>query len=159
MLYDFRIPTAQVNYKGTQVMEVRGLAFNDVSYLVNRHRDDLLQLMDLWTQVADDFQRDDIQSSIQQAAVNKDYIIRLIQQAPAIVANAIALAADAIDQVDTIARYPVSIQIEALQVIGKLTADDFGGIKKLIGSIAGLAMANAPDNMRAEYLAQTVQPD
>lgn len=140
MLYDdFSIPSRTILSAETKVMEVRGLSFADISGLLDHHREDIDRMIALWKGFdSEEMTQRDASSLL------SEYGLQLLHNAPGIVANIIAVCADAPDQVDIIARLPVSVQVQAIEAIVDLTSNDFGGVAPMLGKIAGLAVANAP---------------
>lgn len=144
MIYEgFSIPTRTIKHNDSPVLEVRGLSFADISELIDHHRDDVDKIIDLWKSFDGDELRDEEFGSL----LSK-YALELLNSAPGIVANIIATCADCQDKSRWIANLPISIQVRALEEISSLTSEDFGGVKPMLGKIAGLAMANAPKAMR-----------
>lgn len=141
---EFFPPTNEIKYDDVSVMSVRGLSLVDVSYLVSRHRADLEKLFELYQSFAKDTGASPLGD-----AVLIGYGYELLGQAPAILANVIAVAADARDQVEAISRLPSSLQIDALRAICSLTIEDFGGLKpllaKLMQFVAEVAPASRPE--------------
>lgn len=143
MLHDFTIPTTTVTYKGNPVLDVRGLSFNDIAYLINRHREDLDMLVKLWDEYSKQGNFDETKE-----AVLLQYGFELVQQAPGILAHVIAVASDSIDRHEHIARLPATVQIDALKAIGRMTIEDFGGTKKMLETLWTTVLAHAPDLVR-----------
>lgn len=140
---DFHIPSQVVCSGDKKVMEVRGLSFIDISTLINYHKSDLTNLIRLWNDF-DKESNDDIQETISQ------FTFSLLTEAPGIIANLIATCADSRDNVERIARLPISIQLSAVDAIVHLTSDDFGGMKAMLGKIAEYVVANAPNALKEE---------
>lgn len=145
MIYDFTIPTETIKYKDQPVLDVRGLSFNDISYLVNQHREDVQKLVALW----DSYSKEDVFETTREAVLIQ-YGFELLTEAPGILAHIIAVSADNADKdtVMMITRLPATVQIDALKAVGKLTIDDFGGVKKMVETLYQTVLANAPDRVR-----------
>lgn len=143
MIHDFTIPTVTVLYKDQPALEVRGLSFNDISFLVHHHREDVNKLFSLWQKFA---------GKKHFAAIGDAVLIRygfeLLNEAPGILANVIATGADCHDQVARIERLPASLQIDCLRAIGLLTVEDFGGVKKMLEKVWSTLIAYAPEQVR-----------
>lgn len=142
----FLPPSSEIKYNDDVVMTVRGLSLVDVSYLVSRHRADLEKVFSLYQS----FSQAD--PSIADGAALSDatiisYGYELLREAPGILANIIAVGADARDQVENIARLPATIQIDALKAVCTLTIEDFGGLKPLVGRLMSFAAEVAPANL------------
>lgn len=143
MLHDFTIPTKTIEYKGSPVLDVRGLSFNDISYLILQHRDDVDKLVTLW----DAYSQRGGFSEMKEAVIIQ-YGFELLREAPGILAHVIAVAADAHESFARIAKLPSSVQIDALKAIGNMTIEDFGGAKKMLETLWTTVLAHAPDQVR-----------
>ncbi len=140
MLFDdFSIPSKVIYSGDRKVMEVRGLSFADISELVNNHKPDVDKILELWNK----FDKDDMPEASMYEAMAQ-FAIELLNTAPAIITNVVAMCADCVDQIDRIARLPLSIQISAIEGIIYLTSEDFGGMKPMLGKIISLIGQNAP---------------
>ncbi|MGP1665477.1 MAG: phage pre-tape measure protein [Rhodanobacter sp.] len=136
MLHDFTIPTKTIEYKGSPVLDVRGLSFNDISYLILQHRDDVDKLVTLW----DAYSQRGGFSEMKEAVIIQ-YGFELLREAP-------GMAADAHESFARIAKLPSSVQIDALKAIGNMTIEDFGGAKKMLETLWTTVLAHAPDQVR-----------
>ena len=150
MIYgDFHIPTKTIEHNGTRVMEIRGLSFADISALCNEHRNDLNLVIELWQMFA--------QENKAAMATNNfvdtftEYAIQLLTSAPGLIAKVIAVCADDVDAAEVISRMPISVQINAIEAISTLTANDFGGAKEMLGKIMSLISANVPKEVKEQY--------
>ena len=100
-LSNFTVPTTTIETAGGSIT-VRGLAFDDLHQLIQRgHGEALTPLLAGDMHIAD-----------------------LIADAPALVADVIALAADEPDAAPTIARLPISLQNRLLTDVYRLTLGD-----------------------------------
>lgn len=116
---------------GKTSFDVRGLSFLDLSSLLRTHYEDLESLFDLY--------ENDARSVDFTNVAMARYATALIKDAPGLVSHLIALAADEPEMVNAVHRLPLLSQVDALRAIGKLTFEEVGGVKKLIGMIADLA--------------------
>lgn len=137
-LSDFQPDTITIAVGSKTTFDVRGLSFIDLSSIMRTHFNDLENLFELYEKEAGQ----DI-SNISMAR----YATALIKDAPGLVAHLIALAADEPEMVNKVHRLPLLSQVDALRAIGKLTFEEVGGVKKLIGMITDLASElRAPEN-------------
>lgn len=112
---------------GGESHSVRGLTFDDISLLVQHHLPDLEELFDLFAEL-------DGQTDQQFETV----VVNLLQRAPGLAANIIAVAGDEPDAPQQAAMLPAPLQMEMLLKIGTFTFEEVGGVKKGMGSIAAL---------------------
>lgn len=110
-----------------QALSVRGLSLEDISMLVQHHLPDLEELFDLFSTIAE--QTDDQFETV---------VVNLLQRAPGLAANIIALAADEPDAPKEAAMLPAPLQLEILLKVGNFTFEEVGGVKKGMESIAAL---------------------
>lgn len=124
-------------------MDVRGLSLDDVAVLMNQHLVDLERLFDLYEGGV----REDAK-----VLATAQFAIGLTRDAPALVANVIALAAapdgasrDEIAALVPKARtLPMPVQVEAIKAISLLTFAEAGGAKNFLSSLTNLIAAVAP---------------
>lgn len=103
-------------------VRLRGLSFNDLNVLFAQHQELALQVFEV----------------IKIARKNGDLtldatggiVLRLITEAPALAAGAIALAADEPEAMDMVLTMPLQWQIGALEKIAELTFGEGEGLKK-----------------------------
>lgn len=129
-LSDFEPDTITIPVGKKTTFDVRGLSFLDLSALMRTHFNDLENLFELYEKEAG--------QDINNMSMAR-YATALIKDAPGLVAHLIALAADEPQMVNNAHRLPLLTQVDALRAIGKLTFEEVGGVKKLIGMIADLA--------------------
>jgi len=116
--------------------EVRGLSPNDISQLLMLHKPVMEQLFIKYAaQDPEKLNADDIAGSASEIAMS------MLEQAPALVAHAIALAADDTDNFKEYTALPVGVQLGAIADIGRLTFETAGGSKKLLDLVKGLLLA------------------
>lgn len=118
--------------------EVRGLSPNDITQLLMLHRPVMEQLFNQYAaRDADSLTVEEIADSGAEIAMG------MLEQAPALVAHVIALAADDVDAFDDYTVLPVGIQVDAISEIGRMTFETAGGAKKLLDLVRGLMQAKA----------------
>lgn len=127
-LADYQPAREIVEFKGGSV-SVRGLSLDDVSVLMSHHLSDLDNLLDIYRRGVDE--------SLAVAATAQ-YAIRLVKEAPGLVAHLIALAVDEPSHVDKARGLPMPTQIRILEVAGRLTFEEAGGAKKFVESLGSL---------------------
>jgi hypothetical protein len=133
-LADYQPERVDIPFKGGS-FQVKGLSLDDVSVLMKHHLTDMDELLELYSR--------NVSQDIAVAATAQ-YAVTLVREAPALVANVLALAAEEPDSVDNARRLPIPTQIEALKVIGRLTFEEAGGAKKFFESLKDLAMRVRP---------------
>lgn len=139
---DYTPPTATVEFKGGS-FDVRGLALDDVAQLVRNHLPDLDAMISLFQSTT---------NPDQAAAEMMHHAVKLMQEAPGLAANMIALAGDQPDEVDNVRRMPMPVQLRAIEAIGRLTFEEAGGPKNFFASLKNLFQRVKP------ALAQTGSP-
>lgn len=106
---------------GSGTIEVSGLCMDDIVELIETHRENLAQF----------FTKDNVDAS------------GMILSAPQMVAEIIAMGADARGQEVDILKLPAASQIEALLAIWNLTVPDLKKLKEsLLGVVAALSKVN-----------------
>lgn len=122
----FTLRTAKVEIEGGVGFDVRGLSPNDVVQLVSLHRPVLEGLFDR-------FSGRDAESITQEETF--EVAMNMAEQAPALVAHIIALAADDVASYEDYLDLPVGIQVDAIEKIGAITFASSGGPKKILGQV------------------------
>lgn len=130
-LADYQPARESVAFRGGS-FEVRGLSAEDLGVLLRNHLPDLDNLFELYAEGVDE-----------RLAVfgTAQYIIKIVQEAPGLTSNVIALAADRPDLVDKARTLPLPVQVEALKTIIRLTFEEAGGPKNFFESMKNLVMA------------------
>lgn len=113
-------------------LQVRGLALDDVTILLQNHLPDLDTLFDLYQEAQTDHTK---------VSDTAKYAVQIIKQAPGLVANMIALAADEPDQVEKARVLPIAAQQKALMEILRISFEEAGGPKKFFASLMGILRA------------------
>ena len=119
MLSSIQIPRETIN---TSIGDfaVRGLTFTDLSRLLIDHREDLTAAADIVAEAGDDL-----------AAIAQAVAVRL----PKLAAGAVACAADEPDFAGTVAMLPITVQLDALIAIGRMTFTDEGALPKFLANL------------------------
>lgn len=133
-LADYQPLRSVVTFGGGE-LSVRGLSLDDVAVLMNQHLVDLEKLFDLY----DGSVREDVK-----VLATAQFAIGLTREAPALVANVIALACDEPGAVANARKLPMPVQVEAIKAIATLTFAEAGGAKNFLSSLSNLIAAVAP---------------
>lgn len=112
---------------------VKGLSLEAISYLVQYHMPDLEAIFEMFQSVGN---LDDENM--------RPFVTALVQNAPGLVANVIAVAADEPDNAKEAAMLPAPVQIDTLLKIGDLTFKDIG-LKKSLETVAALLSKAKPE--------------
>lgn len=123
-LSDFQVPTESVALPGGNSFTVRGLSVDDITQLVNAHRPALEAIFNKFEEQGD--------LSLEMTAT---IVEGMISSFPGFVAQAIALAADEPGEGAKVRKLPVSIQVEAVERIGRLTFISEGGLKNVLATV------------------------
>lgn len=120
---DIKIPTADVQVTPDSSFAVRGLSTFDIEHLVRTHGPTLRELFDK-------FMNGDKSTNLTDLVpILKDLVV----QAPLLVTDIIALAADASDEEKAVLRkLPISILISALGTIAGMTLSVEGDLGKAV---------------------------
>lgn len=132
---DYKPATLDVSVRGlTEPMKVRGLSLDDIAVLMNEHLVDINYLFDVYSNAP-------VGAG---PLATAQFATTLATNAPALVANTIALAADEPGAASAIRRMPLPVQVDALIKIVQLTFDEAGGARKFFESLTMLLGALAP---------------
>jgi len=133
-LADYVVERKAVPFKGGS-FDVRGLSLDDVTVLMREHLSDLDQVFELYAS-----------SASQEALVGETarYAIKLVQEAPGLVSNVIALASDEPGSAATARSLSIPVQVDALEKIFMLTFEEAGGAKKFFESLSRLLTGLRP---------------
>lgn len=124
MTLKYTLKTKRIEIDGPDnYVEVRGLSVNHIVQLMTINRP---AIDELFSQFAG---RDE--GSINEAEV-MNAGMGMVENAPAMVAHIIALAANATEQFDQIVDLPIGVQVASLEAIGELTFAAGGGPKKML---------------------------
>lgn len=126
-LADYQPRRHQLVVDGQPLCTLRGLTTPDIAVLVEAHHPDLLALMDL--------------INVGRALEDGELMtitVSLLQHAPGVAANIIAIASDEPTSGPVAEKLPFPVQLEALQAIGDMTFTEAASVKKTLGVIAAL---------------------
>ncbi len=123
-LTDFVLPTVEVSFPGGS-FAVRGLSLEDVTKLLAAHGPLMEQFFAKY-------------SGAPESTSALEVGMGLINQAPLLVANIIALAADEEHLVERVRKLPIATQQDALEKIARLTFDASGGPGKFVEAVIRL---------------------
>lgn len=124
-LRDLELPTAEIKVSDTGNFCVRGLSLADMSSLVNKHGKIIGVL---FNKIRDEM----VQRSEVTSADVQYYAKMLFDEAPDVVANAIALAADEPDMGEKVKGLRFTVQLIALEQVILLTFANEAELKKLV---------------------------
>lgn len=127
---DYQPPSEEVQFKGGS-FTLKGLSTQDFSLLLQRHSVDLEKIFDLYEKGENggDFS----------GAGLAQFVMSLINDAPGLVANTIALSCGEPKAADHITRtFGIALQLKCMKTIGQLTFQEAGGVKKFIESLREL---------------------
>lgn len=145
-LKGIKIPKSKVSIPGGGSFTVRGLSFVDLRTLFIKYGEDMSAFFDLVVNTKD-MASLDVEDAAGLAAI-------LIERAPALAAEAIAIAAGDGGESDpesfeTALQLPFPVQVDALQAIGKATFGTEGGVKKFLQTAKSL-LGNLQDKPRTD---------
>lgn len=111
------------------ICSVRGLGTDDVSVLVRAHLDALNELFALSQRVDNQFG-------------STAFFMQVVTAAPQIAMDVIALAADEPGYPADARKLPMGLQIKILQEVVRLTFEDIGGPKAVVGLVLSMVQQN-----------------
>lgn len=132
-LADFTPATDEVKVSDSVSFAVRGLSFDDIATLVRSHYEPLSNLFD-------EYIAEGVAAAVTESEGEElsQAVMGVMKQAPGLIADVIALAADEPDLIDKIKKLPIGVQIDAIQKTLTLTLQAEGGLGKLVETITGL---------------------
>lgn len=141
-LSNYQIPRTTVDIDASNSFVVRGLNLEDISFLVQVHKNDVDSVVSMFQgKLGKDASPEGVAKAVQK---NGDaMIVELIQRFPLLIANVIAVASDEPDQWDNASKLPVPVQIEAILAVAKLTFNDVDGFKKFVGNVSAVLQSVA----------------
>lgn len=142
-LKTYTIPRLPVLLTEGNEIQVRGLNLDDVSFLVQVHRDDVDKIIAAFRSEVPSLDPEAVDAAVRERG--NAMISVLLQHFPIVAGNVIAVASDEPEQWDVAQKLPVPVQIDALVKVAKLTFNDFDGFKKFLGNVLAVVQsAKAP---------------
>lgn len=121
----------EITLRDLPLLTVRGLSLDDFGFLLSVHLPDLNRLAEIYNG------GDDFFAEVQRSG----FILKLLHETPRLVTTVIARAADASEEQEAVMpRYPVGVQIKALEAVLRLTLEDVGGPKGLATILRQMGM-------------------
>lgn len=147
-LSDFQANTEKVVFGSGEkdYFEVRAISLPDVAMLIDVHEDVISLIVTMVRENKDAFENSrDLEINDAVSRLLGD----LIRESPLLVANLIAICADEPTMMTNASRLPVSVQIDAVSRIAKLTFTDLASVKKLIADVMSIIRGILPPEMNA----------
>jgi hypothetical protein len=116
---------------GEDVIELRGLSFNDFSYLMQTREKEIDQAL----------------AYINSDASKENIALWALANVPGLMVDMIVLSADEPDAVQNVTRLPIPTQIELIEKVLDATFKDAGGFANFIQTVA-LKFANATGSLQ-----------
>lgn len=150
-LSNYQIPRTKVDLDPENSISVRGLNLEDISFLVQVHKNDVDNVVAMFQgKLGKDKTPEGISKAVQD---NGDaMLVELIQKFPMLIANVISVAADEPEAWETASKLPMPVQVEAVLAITKRTFNDVDGFKKFVGNVSAVLQSVAtqsPQMMKA----------
>ena len=101
-------------------IEIRGLNFNDLTILIQNHRETIEKLFEDYN---------DTEASAE------SLLSGLLTKSPRFCAEVIALACDEPESVGNAEKLPLNVQLDALITVGQMTFEEAGGVKKFFEQV------------------------
>lgn len=131
-LKDYAIRTHTISIDKKTDFTVRGISFEDVTRLVNKHGPVAAMAYAKFTAAKTEH---DLRPEVVGLLLNE-----VLTQFPEALAEMIAIAADEPDSAGTVARLPVGVQLDAVEKIIDLTFTGESDIKKLVEIVTRMAL-------------------
>lgn len=134
-LADFSINKVKVDFRGGS-LNMRGLALEDFSVLLRHYLPEMNALFDLYDN------KETRDTAISQSGA---FALKIVKEAPEMVAQLIVLAGDEPQElIDIARRLPLPVQVECVRNIIDLTFEEAGGAKKFLDSVMGMVATLRP---------------
>ncbi len=135
-LRDFTPTTETIPLPGDDSFVVRGLALEDITVLVGNHYDTAARLFDKYvSEAATDAASAALPSANFGEGDMRGVALDALKEAPTLLAEVIARAADEPDLVAQVRLLPLGVQVAAVEAIIRLTLEAEGGMEKLVETI------------------------
>lgn len=141
---EFKDTREEVEFRGGS-FSVRAISLPDVSALIEVHEyvvNNIVDKVRARKELFDQARAGENEEAM--AEVVSSVITELIRESPILVANLIAICADEPDQMGNVARMPVSVQLDAVSKIAKLTFTDLASVKKLAADVMAIVNGILP---------------
>ena len=129
-----------------EYFEVRAISLPDVAMLISVHDDAISLIVMMVRENKHAFEIDDT-TQIDEAV--SGLIGKLIIESPLLVANMIAICADEPSMMSTASRLPITVQLDAVSKIAKLTFTDLASVKKLVADVMSIVKGILPPETSA----------
>jgi hypothetical protein len=134
-LSDYKPPKRKIEFDGGS-FEVRAISLPDVAMLIDLHERTIAAIV---TKIRE---RQNLDFDSAEIMVNT--IMEVVRESPMLAANIISLCADEQDQMQTVLKLPLPVQIDALQQIANVTFTDLASVKKFIADAMRLVKGILP---------------
>jgi len=130
-LRDYELPSMKVIIDANNSFDVRGIAFEDITRLVNKHGP-------VCVMIYTKFQDAKGKHGLRPETVGQ-LLSMAMGQFPEAVAELIALAADEPDMTAKVQKLPIGVQLDAIEKIIALTFSGEADVKKLVETVTRMA--------------------
>lgn len=144
-LLEYEPSTRPVLVKGEELFRVSGLSTDDMTFILNLHREDILSLL-IWYQAE--------QHNIFTPKGLDAVVMKLVTSYAGLLAEVISVAGGYRTKLaaEKAAKLPFSSQAAACSDILTMTFDDAGGLKNLSATLATILRAMFPADVRSALL-------
>lgn len=132
-LRDYEIPALSVPITEKVSFDVRGISFEDISRLVQRHGP-------VCVMVYQQFVESKVKFGLRPEVLGQ-LLTMAMEKFPDAVSEMIALAADDVEQIAKVRKLPVGVQIDAIYKIIGLTFTSEADVKKLVEIVTRMAVS------------------
>lgn len=140
-LADYTPKKEAVAIPGNEGFEVRGISLPDVQLLIDAHEYLISSIVEKVRN------RQELIGSDDPVMVNEamtDLMSELIRESPLLVGNIISICSDEPNTFDQAMKLPITVQLDAMTKIAKLTFTDLASVKKLAADVMNLIRGIVP---------------
>ena len=128
-------PTKEVERPDGETFSVRALALEDITILLRKHYAPVSSIFDKYVVRELAVQATQETGSALDLDVSGEVLSGVLEQAPLLIADVIARAADEPETAHLVRRFSMGLQVDALTKIVTLTLESEGGPKKMLGNL------------------------
>ena len=139
-LSEYKVETEVVPFPGGS-FNVRAISLPDVAVLIDAHEYAITSIFEKVQNRREVFESADEDGM---ATVIADLLTELVRESPILISNLICICADEGDQMEAASKLPITVQLEALTKIAKLTFTDLASIKKLAADVMAMVRGILP---------------
>jgi hypothetical protein len=142
-LSEFKPKTETVLFDGGS-FDIRAISLPDVAMLIDSHELSINSMVMTVRNRLDIIKANGKTDDEAMSEIVGSMVIEIIRETPILAGNLICLCADEPGEMETAMKLPVTVQIEALTKIAKLTFTDLASVKKLATDVMSIVRGMLP---------------